>query len=147
MKNVVALITLMFTFSYEIHAKEYIFEVYGESKLDTIKISKNYKFSTYTSKGMWDDSEGDYGNENCTGYVKQLNDNVELEIYCETSNQNDETFWNSRIRKSDMSAGVGQMTILNATGKYKDFIGLTCPYGVNYKNQFAWLRAECILEK
>ncbi|MBJ57379.1 MAG: hypothetical protein CMP24_03955 [Rickettsiales bacterium] len=146
MKKVIAIIIVFFSCSQQNQAKEYIFEVYGESKLDTIKISKNYKFSTYTSKGMWDDSEGDYGNEICVGYVKQLDDNVELEIYCETSNQHDETFWNSRIRKSNKGAGVGQMNILNATGKYKDFIGLVCPYGVNYKKQYAWLRAECKVE-
>ena len=146
MKKVIAIIIVFFSCSQQNQAKEYIFEVYGESKLDTIKISKNYKFSTYTSKGMWDDSEGDYGNEICVGYVKQLDDNVELEIYCETSNQHDETFWNSRIRKPNKGAGVGQMNILNATGKYKDFIGLVCPYGVNYKKQYAWLRAECKVE-
>ena len=147
MKKVIAIIIMIFFCSHQNQAKEYVFEVYGESKLDTIKISKNYKFSTYTSKGMWDDSEGDYGNESCVGYVKQSDDNVELEIYCETSNQHDETFWNSRIRKSNKGAGVGQMTILNATGKYKDFIGLICPYGVNYKKQYAWLRAECKVEE
>ena len=147
MKIVVAIIIMMFTNYHHVLAKEYIFEVYGESKLDTIEISKNYKFSTYTSKGMWDDSEGDYGNENCAGFVKQIDSNVELEIFCETSNQHDETFWNSRIRKSNKGAGVGQMTILNATGKYKELIGLICPYGVNYKKQYGWLRAECKIQK
>ena len=58
---------MVFSFSQQNQAKEYIFEVYGESKLDTIKISKNYKFSTYTSKVMWDYSESYYGNESCVG--------------------------------------------------------------------------------
>ena len=38
------------------------------------------------------------------------------------------------------------MTVLNATGKYKILIGLVCPYGVNYKNEFAWFRAKCNLK-
>jgi len=92
---------------------------------------------------MWDDSNGDYGNEKCSGYVKQQNKKVELEIFCETVNQNNEKFWNSRIRKSDKGGGIGKMTIINGTGKYKDYIGLECPYGVNYKKQHAWFRAKC----
>ena len=92
------LIFLTFTFSYgSINAREYIFEAYGISKQDTIEISNSFKFSSYTSEGMWDDSNGDYGNEICSGYVKQKNKNVELEVFCETTNQNEEKFWNSRI--------------------------------------------------
>ncbi len=143
MKKFILTIIIIF-FSYEnSNAKDYIFEAYGISKLDTIEVSKNYKFSSYTSEGMWDDSNGDYGNEVCSGYVKQKNKNVELEVFCETTNQNEEKFWNSRIRKSDKGGGIGQMTILNGTGKYKKLIGLVCPYGVNYKEKYAWLRAKC----
>ena len=38
------------------------------------------------------------------------------------------------------------MKILNGTGKYKKFIGLVCPYGVNYKKNYAWLKAKCKIE-
>ena len=73
---------------------------------------------------MWDDSNGDYGNEKCSGYVKQINKKIELEVICENINQNNEIFWNSRIRKSDKGWEEGKMKILNGTGKYKNFIGL-----------------------
>ena len=95
---------------------------------------------------MWDDSNGDYGNEKCLGYVKQINKKVELEVICENINQDDEIFWNSRTRKSDKGAGIGQMKILNGTGKYKKLIGLVCPYGVNYKKHYGWLKAKCIID-
>ena len=114
------------------NAEEYIFNGYGISKQHTIEVSDNFKFSSYTSEGMWDDSNGDYGNEKCLGYVKQINKKVELEVICENINQEDEIFWNARTRKSDIGAGIGQMKILNGTGKYKKLIGLVCPYGVNY---------------
>ncbi len=129
------------------NAKDYIFEVYGESKLSTIEISDTFKFSSYTSEGMWDDSNGDYGNEKCSGYLKQKSKEVELEIFCETVNQNNEKFWNSRIRKSDKGGGIGKMTIIDGTGKYKNFIGLQCPYGVNYKKQYGWFRAKCKIKE
>ena len=95
---------------------------------------------------MWDDSNGDYGSERCSGYVKQINKKVDLEVYCETINQNNEIFWNSRIRRSDKGGGIGEMTILNATGKYKNLIGLSCPYGITYKDDYAWFRAKCIIK-
>ena len=142
-KKLILILTVLFATYGNTNAKDYIFEGYGISKLSTIKILDNFKFSAYTSEGMWDDSNGDYGNEKCSGYVKQQNKKVELEIFCETVNQNNEKFWNSRIRKSDKGAGIGKMTIINGTGKYKDFIGLECPYGVNYKKQHAWFRAKC----
>ncbi len=115
-----------------VNAKEYIFNGYGISKQYTIKVSDNFTFSSYTSEGMWDDSNGDYGNEKCSGYVKQLNKNVELEVICENVNQNNEIFWNSRIRKSAKGGGIGKMKILNGTGKYEKLIGTVCPYGINY---------------
>ena len=127
-------------------AKDYVFEGYGKSKQISIEISENFKFSSYTSEGMWDDSNGDYGNEKCSGFVKQTNEKVDLEVFCETTNQDNEKFWNSRIRKSDKGGGVGKMTILNGTGKYKKLIGLVCPYGINYKKQYAWFRAKCKIE-
>jgi len=129
-----------------IYAKEYVFNGYGISKQNIIKVSDNFKFSSYTSEGMWDDSNGDYGNEKCLGYVKQINKKVELEVICENINQNDEIFWNSRTRKSDKGGGIGQMKILNGTGKYKKIIGKVCPYGVNYKKNYAWLKAKCKIE-
>ena len=56
-----------------VNAKDYIFEGYGVSELSTIEISDDFKFSAYTSEGTWDDSNGDYGNEKCSGYLKQQN--------------------------------------------------------------------------
>ena len=145
MKYISIILMNLFLIS-NVNAKEYIFNGYGISKQDAIEVSDNFKFSSYTSEGMWDDSNGDYGNEKCLGYVKQINKKVELEVICENINQDDEIFWNSRTRKSDKGAGIGQMKILNGTGKYKKLIGLVCPYGVNYKKHYGWLKAKCIME-
>ena len=49
---------------------------------------------------MWDDSNGDYGNEKCRIRKAEKNNNVELEVICENINQNNEIFWNF-IRKSE----------------------------------------------
>ena len=146
MIRIIIVFFVLIIFVRKASAKEYIFKGYAVSKQETINISNNHKFSSYTSQGMWDDSNGDYGNEKCSGYLKQQNKKVELEIFCETVNQNNEKFWNSRIRKSDEGGGIGKMTIINGTGKYKDFIGYECPYGVNYKKRYAWFKAKCKIE-
>ena len=134
---------LYFLIFYNLQAKDYIFKVYAKSQLNTIEISEKEKFSSYNSEGLWDDSEGDYGNESCAGYIKQFEDEVNLEVFCKTINQDGEIFWNSRIRKSVKGAGAGKLTFLNGTGKYKKFIGLSCPYGILYRNNNAWLKAKC----
>ena len=133
-------------FNLELIAKDYIFKAYATSELNTIDISENEKFSSYTSNGLWDDSDGDYGSEKCSGFVRQSFDEVDLQVYCETVNQNGDIFWNSRIRKSIKGAGAGQMTILNGTGKYRKYIGLICPYGILYKKKDAWFKAKCKFE-
>ena len=133
-------------FNLELIAKDYIFKAYATSDLNTINISENEKFSSYTSNGLWDDSDGDYGSEKCSGFVRQSFDEVDLQVYCETVNQNGDIFWNSRIRKSIKGAGTGQMTILNGTGKYRKYIGLICPYGILYKKKNAWFKAKCKFE-
>tara|TARA_E500000178_G_C16713045_1_gene613588 strand:+ start:319 stop:753 length:435 start_codon:yes stop_codon:yes gene_type:complete len=133
-------------FNLELIAKDYIFKAYATSDLNTIDISENEKFSSYTSNGLWDDSDGDYGSEKCSGFVRQSFDEVDLQVYCETVNQNGDIFWNSRIRKSIKGAGAGQMTILNGTGKYRKYIGLICPYGILYKKKDAWFKAKCKFE-
>ena len=145
MKYISIILMSLFLIS-NVKAKEYIFNGYGISKQDAIEVSDNFKFSSYTSEGMWDDSSGDYGHEKCAGYVKQINKKVELEVICENVNQNEEIFWNSRVRKSGKGAGIGKLTILNGTGKYKNFVGLECPYGINYKTKYAWLKAKCKIE-
>ena len=76
MKKLILIISVLFVSSGNVIAKDYIFEGYGSSELSTIEISDNFKFSSYTSEGMWDDSNGVYGNEKCLGYVKQINKKV-----------------------------------------------------------------------
>ena len=127
--------------------KDYIFKAFASSKLGTVKISENERFSTYNSKNMWEDSEGDYGTEFCSGYVKEFNKNVSLEVYCETKNQDGDIFWNSRIRSSEKGGGIGKIKFLNGTGKYKKYIGLECPYGILYQGEHAWFKAKCKMKK
>ena len=48
--------------------------------LNIIRYHDNFKFSI-SSEGMWDERNGDYGNEKCSGYLLQENKKVELEMW------------------------------------------------------------------
>ena len=48
----ISAILMSLLFINNINAKDYFFEGYAISKLSTIEISDNFKFSAYTSEGM-----------------------------------------------------------------------------------------------
>ena len=70
-----------FFFIVYMSVKEYIFEGYGNNKLVTINFSNHFKFSSIISEGMWDNSDGDYGNEKCSGFIEEKIKKVDLEIF------------------------------------------------------------------
>ena len=44
----------------------------------------------------------------------------------------EEEFWFILNRNSEEGAGIEKAGYLEATGKYKSFIGKVCPYAINY---------------
>ena len=78
---------------YNANAKEYIFNGYGVSKQYSINVSDNYKFSSYTSEGMWDDSNGDYGNEKCAGNILELKNKKIRKRWWNRKNENFKWYW------------------------------------------------------
>ena len=101
MKKIILIFTIIFVSCTSVNSKEYIFEAYGKSNQDTINISDDFKFSSYTSEGMWDDNNGDYGNEKCIGNITVKKDKSAIAYFrCISVNQNGEKFWTTRERKS-----------------------------------------------
>ena len=63
-------------------------------------------------------------------------------------------FWVNLSRNSFESAGVGQMTFIDGTNKYKNLIGVVCPYGVLWidnegrsRGQGSILKVKCSKDK
>ena len=98
----IILIGLLSVYKYNAHAKEYIFNGYGISKQYSIDVSDDYKFSSYTSEGMWDDSDGNFGNFSCVGWVKNIKDKESLEVNCEALDNENDRFWVILNRNSEI---------------------------------------------
>ncbi len=143
---------LFFLIIISAETKDYLFETGGiNSNADEqfIEYPNGDKFIVYKgNNGAWKDSEGDYGKEKCIGYVKtNKQKGAEVHFRCEAANQNGEKFWTTRIRKSDIIEGGGGInTYIAGTGKYKDMIGLKCPYGVQYHEDAVWYTHKCKIE-
>ena len=49
------------------------------------------------------------------------------------------------VGKSNIDTGIGYSTFLNGTGKYKDYIGLKCPYAVKFFEDRTFFKKKCKL--
>ena len=142
-------IIIIFLFSTTIQAKDYLFETGGinsQSDEEVIIYPDGAKFIVYKgNNGAWKDSEGDYGKEKCIGYVIiNKNKNANVHFRCVSTNQNGHKFWTTRIRNSEVAEGGGGInTYIAGTGKYKNMIGLKCPYGVQYHEDAVWYTHKC----
>ena len=82
--------------------------------------------------GFWKDSNGNYGSFSCIGWVKNIKDKESLEVNCEALDNENDRFWVILNRNSEIGAGVGITTYIDATGKYKKLLNKKCKYAINY---------------
>ena len=82
--------------------------------------------------GYWKDSDGNFGNFSCIGWVKNIKDKESLEVNCEALDNENDRFWVILNRNSEIGAGVGITTYIDATGKYKKLLNKKCKYAINY---------------
>jgi len=130
------LIILFFSLTYFINAEDYIFESSANLKSENMIIADNFSVKNMSIEIRWTDSLGEYGKGRCIGLSTKKISEVRFKVYCEYYDSDEDMFWTLLERSnSDAAAGVGVATYLNATGKYKDFIGLKCNYAVNYMGE------------
>ena len=66
---------------------------------------------------------------------------------CNGRNQKKDTFVVKFERNlDDIDTGIGYSTFLNGTGKYKDNIGLKCPYAVKFLEDRTFFKKKCKLK-
>ena len=126
-------------------AQDYVFEVSGRNERKTVNINENISYSILTTESQWTDNLGDYGDQFCYGHIKNINQNVDVEVYCENTNQIGEKFTTVRKRQSIKGTGGGVATYLGGTGKYLKLIGLKCAYGVQHIENSSWYTHKCTL--
>ena len=114
-----------------------------------IAINKNEEYVQFSATANWEDSFGDFGILDCIGNMVVIKDSSGSSLYgvCNGRNQNKDTFVLKFERSSDdIDTGIGFSTFLNGTGKYKDNIGLNCPYAVKFFEDRTFFKKKCKLK-
>ena len=133
------------SFNYSL-AKDFSLEVYmhivDQRKID---FPDGNKYLHIDRSANWKDSLGEYGIIKCLATIttKEQESSATLHAFCKARDQNNDNFWLNLNRTSDMQIGVGVATYIFGTGKYKKYIGLKCPYAVNYFEDRMFYKQKC----
>ncbi len=138
------IIILLFLFSTQSISKEYIIDSSSDVKSKEIIIDEGFKYTVVEIENRWTDSFGEYGTGNCFGHILTRGEIITLNLFCEQMDSKGDKFWTNLKRESEMDAGIGKITYLKGTGKYKKFENLKCTYAVRYMNRKTnFLRQKC----
>ena len=139
----ILLINLFFLLTCQLYSQDYNFDSRGSSEQKVLKFTDGSKYIHITTFGWWTDSYGNYGKEICYGYIKTSNKNINLNIKCELTDQNDKTIKVSRKRNSLEGAGVGINTYLETSDEYNFLVGKKCTYAVTFLENDYFYKQKC----
>ena len=148
MKLLLTIIPL-FLIGYTIGSKEIreiISKTHSKTDVKTFKLKNGINFSSYTSEGSWENNLGNYGVNKCIGTVKKMpNNEINLNIMCESTDKNDYKTWSVLKRSgSNMESGVGYAEIIDSTLPHKElWIGTRCTYATNYLKNVNFTIQKC----
>ncbi len=148
MKTLIFFFSLLcFVFSLSLLAKEMIIQTSATYKLETFIYSDNSTYSIYKGEGSWTNNLGDYGHIRCLGPIEKKSNFFKLNHVCEYINQDNEKMWHrvNREGNQDADAGAGKSIILDATGKFKKFLGSQCLYAIKYLDNKNFSKSKCKL--
>ena len=137
------LILLIYMISGVLLSKEWELKYSGFSESKKIIFNSGLEIINFSNNGTWEDSLGNYGEGLCQGMVTVEKNNNNMEFYCEYSDQDNDKFFSKGTRKSDINAGVGNLTLLDGTGKWTSLISTKCTYAVKYKGKSFFVAQKC----
>ena len=145
MKLILNILIILFIFP--TIAEDLIIDTRGYYTNDEIVMQNGNKLVHYQSKGNWSDNLNNYGKVRCKGSLlinqsgKRTDDEL---VLCELEDVNGEYMWFIPKRSnSEWEAGVGKISIVSATKKYKKLIGKTCVYAVVYYKDTFHTKTKC----
>tara|TARA_A100001011_G_C13991435_1_gene707406 strand:- start:37 stop:480 length:444 start_codon:yes stop_codon:yes gene_type:complete len=139
----ILLINLIFIFASQLYSKDYLFDSKGSSDQKVLKFTDGSKYTHITTYGWWTDSNGNYGKETCYGYIESSNENINLNIKCELTDQNEKILKVSRKRNSIEGAGVGVNIYLETSEEYNYLLGKKCTYAVTFLKSDFFYKQKC----
>ena len=133
MKYLLIIFSLLLSFN--LYSEEYNFSWYPKDYANdqVIEMPNNDKYTIFLPDGVWEDNLGNYGNMLCviSAFTTAKKD-IALNGYCEAIDNEKNKFWLNISRNSFEEAGVGYMKFISGNGKYKNIIGVSCPYAVQW---------------
>tara|TARA_Y100001970_G_scaffold260419_1_gene342484 strand:+ start:419 stop:856 length:438 start_codon:yes stop_codon:yes gene_type:complete len=113
------------------------------------KLEDGRTFESSSLKGHIKNNIGNYGNIKCNSLIEKNKDKlIFLRVICESSMNDGNKVWSVLERSSSsFKAGVGDSTIIDATGKFKKLIGTKCLYAVTKFKKSSFIKEKCKLEK
>ena len=132
MKYLILSLVSFFSFI-QLNAEEYLLDWYLKGTVyESIVLQDKSSYNLIKGEGPWEDNKGYFGHLNCIGKTSDINKNSILDMVCNAFDDDGHKFWLKLYRNSESDAGIGKVTYLGGTGKFKDFINLKCLYAVNY---------------
>ena len=129
-----ALVLCFIFINSKVIAEEWTREYSGYRSTEEFVLTDGSKISHLKIHGTWKDSLGNYGTQRCLGTVEIDSNNkiLGLTAFCQGVDQNKHEYTTKPYRDTDMDAGTGAFTYIDGNGIYKDLIGVTCKYAINY---------------
>ena len=144
MKQIVFIIIFIFFNISNSYSESYELEWTGDMEFTkSITYQDKSIFKIVHPTGYWQDNDGNFGNFSCIGWVKNIKDKESLEVNCEALDNENDRFWVILNRNSEIGAGVGATTYIDATGKYEKLINKKCKYAINYFQSGFFYKQVC----
>ena len=146
MKYFLSIIISLFIFT--LNAEDFKYKVIGKLKEDNIiNFPKGGKFVSFHHTGGFETNIGKYGEYQCRGSILYDNEDKLENMYfaCENKDQEGDRFINmgQRFKGSDMDRAVGVMSIIEAEGFWKYYLGYKCTYAIEYVEKIIFSTAQC----
>ena len=144
MKYLLSIFLSLFMFS--VSASQLINEFNFSASNDGLyKLKDGRIFEASSLDGHLKNNIGNYGKIKCNSLIEtKKSELIFLKVICEISLNDGNTIWSVLERSSSsFKAGVGESTVIDATGKYSILIGTKCIYAVTkYKNS-SFVKEQC----
>ena len=141
------LISLILLFSINLNAISWSIKFSGFGEVfQKLTLTDNSTAALYKNKGTWEDSLGNFGVRSCIGLVELNPDNKLIvgRFFCEASdNENNKYIFKGVRGDNKMESGLGKMTLIDGSGKWKKMIGATCTYAISYQKDAIFQVDKC----
>ena len=146
MKNLIFLLIIFYSLT--LNSKDFTFKSMGKTvRNEVTKFPDGSKFVSFKHEGGFETDMAKYGKYKCHGSILYNKESRLENMYfaCDNKDQNGDTYISMGKRKkgSEADRAVGQSEIMDGTGFWKDFVGVTCTYAIEYVDDIVFVPGKC----